>query len=103
MIRFFSGVHYMPLTSVQYSNETGAGKWLQIDQELETRNGQTIGTSRPTGHSLLVDVRFELPFDAQGSDAEELQAKLQALNKLIEVNVSRMCHSLLTSPDCIHS
>ncbi|VDM37249.1 unnamed protein product [Toxocara canis] len=56
------GVHYMPLTSVQYSNAPRAGKWLQIDQELETRNGQTVGTSRPTGHSLLVDVRFELPF-----------------------------------------
>uniref|UniRef100_F1KQH3 Phorbol ester/diacylglycerol-binding protein unc-13 n=1 Tax=Ascaris suum TaxID=6253 RepID=F1KQH3_ASCSU len=80
------GVHYIPLTSVQYSSAPGSGKWLQVDQELETRNGHTVGTSRPTGHSLLVDVRFELPFDAQGSDAEELQAKLQALNQLIEVN-----------------
>lgn len=52
----------MTLTSVQYSNEAGPGKWLQIDQELETRNGQTVGTSRPTGHSILVDVRFELPY-----------------------------------------
>ncbi|VDK28883.1 unnamed protein product [Gongylonema pulchrum] len=78
----------MTLTSVQYSNEAGPGKWLQIDQELETRNGQTVGTSRPTGHSVLVDVRFELPYDAQGADAEELQAKLQALNRLIEIGVS---------------
>ncbi|KAJ1371890.1 Protein unc-13 B [Parelaphostrongylus tenuis] len=37
-------------------------KWLQIDQELETRNGQTVGTSKPTGHNVLVDVRFELPY-----------------------------------------
>lgn len=58
----FPGVHFMALTSVQYSNEAGPGKWLQIDQELETRNGQTVGTSRPTGHSVLVDVRFELPY-----------------------------------------
>uniref|UniRef100_A0A0M3HZR8 C2 domain-containing protein n=1 Tax=Ascaris lumbricoides TaxID=6252 RepID=A0A0M3HZR8_ASCLU len=56
------GVHYIPLTSVQYSSAPGSGKWLQVDQELETRNGHTVGTSRPTGHSLLVDVRFELPF-----------------------------------------
>uniref|UniRef100_A0A1I7VAJ2 Transthyretin-like family protein n=1 Tax=Loa loa TaxID=7209 RepID=A0A1I7VAJ2_LOALO len=56
------GVHYLTLTSVQYRNEAGPGKWLQIDQELETRNGQTVGTSRPTGHSVLVDVRFELPY-----------------------------------------
>ena len=52
----------MPLTTVQYSATSGAGKWLQIDQDLETRNGQTVGTSKPTGHSVLVDVRFELPF-----------------------------------------
>jgi 3'-phosphoadenosine 5'-phosphosulfate (PAPS) 3'-phosphatase len=56
------GVNYMPLTTVQYSATSGAGKWLQIDQDLETRNGQTVGTSKPTGHSVLVDVRFELPF-----------------------------------------
>ncbi|KAL3998984.1 C2 domain family protein [Acanthocheilonema viteae] len=82
------GVHYLTLTSVQYSNEAGPGKWLQIDQELETRNGQTVGTCRPTGHSILVDVRFELPYDAQGANAEELQAKLQELSRLIEIGVS---------------
>ncbi|CAD6189867.1 unnamed protein product [Caenorhabditis auriculariae] len=78
------GVHYMPLTDVKYSNLAGEGKWLQMDHELETRNGQTVGTRGPTGHNLLVDVHFELPFDAQGEDGEELQAKLLALNGLIE-------------------
>ncbi|GMT01743.1 hypothetical protein PENTCL1PPCAC_23917, partial [Pristionchus entomophagus] len=56
------GVHYMPLTSIVYSQAPGEGKWLQIDHELETRNGQTVGTFSPTGHALLVDARFELPF-----------------------------------------
>ena len=56
------GVHYMPLYSVQYNDVPGPGKWVQIDQDLETRNGQTVGTCNPTGHSVLVDVRFELPF-----------------------------------------
>uniref|UniRef100_A0A915DFH5 C2 domain-containing protein n=1 Tax=Ditylenchus dipsaci TaxID=166011 RepID=A0A915DFH5_9BILA len=59
------GVHYYPLTNhhIPYSmNSGGPGKWLQVDQELETRNGETIGTTGPTGHSLLVDMRFELPF-----------------------------------------
>ncbi|KAK0427334.1 hypothetical protein QR680_010173 [Steinernema hermaphroditum] len=78
------GVHLMPLSSVQYHARAGAGRWLQIDSELETRNGKTVGTARPTGHALLVDARFELPFDAQTGDAEELQAKLEALNSLIE-------------------
>ncbi|KJH49578.1 hypothetical protein DICVIV_04310 [Dictyocaulus viviparus] len=56
------GVHFMPLTDVRYCATPGNGKWLQIDQELETRNGQTVGTSKPTGHNVLVDVRFELPY-----------------------------------------
>ncbi|KIH49468.1 hypothetical protein ANCDUO_20457, partial [Ancylostoma duodenale] len=58
------GVHFMPLTDVRYwfSAAPGDGKWLQMDQELETRNGQTVGTSKPTGHNVLVDSRFELPF-----------------------------------------
>ncbi|VDM92931.1 unnamed protein product [Litomosoides sigmodontis] len=91
------GVHYLTLTSVQYSNEAGPGKWLQIDQELEIRNGQTVGTCRPTGHSILVDVRFELPYgvgkgemltDAQdGANVEELQAKLQELSHLMDIGV----------------
>ncbi|EFO92850.1 hypothetical protein CRE_22666 [Caenorhabditis remanei] len=77
------GVHYMPLSEVKYSNAAGSGQWLQMDHELETRNGQTVGTRGPTGHNLLADVRFELPFDAQGCD-EDIQSKLLALNGLIE-------------------
>ncbi|KAK5986135.1 C2 domain-containing protein [Trichostrongylus colubriformis] len=56
------GVHFMPLTDVRYCAAPGDGRWLQMDQELETRNGQTVGTSKPTGHNVLVDARFELPF-----------------------------------------
>uniref|UniRef100_A0A7E4UU22 C2 domain-containing protein n=1 Tax=Panagrellus redivivus TaxID=6233 RepID=A0A7E4UU22_PANRE len=79
------GVHYIPLTGVQYSATVGPGKWLQIDQDLVTKNGLTVGTANPTGHSVLVDIRFELPFDAQSSDAEQLQAKLQSLNQIVDV------------------
>ncbi|WKX92807.1 hypothetical protein Q1695_010668 [Nippostrongylus brasiliensis] len=78
------GVHFMPLTDIRYCAAPGDGRWLQMDQELETRNGQTVGTTKPTGHNVLVDARFELPFDAQAEDGEDLQAKLQALNRLID-------------------
>nr|AAA93094.1 UNC-13 [Caenorhabditis elegans]URH23952.1 protein kinase C [Caenorhabditis elegans] len=77
------GVHYMPLSEIRYSNAAGSGQWLQMDHELETRNGQTVGTRGPTGHNLLTDVRFELPFDVQGHD-EDVQSRLLALNGLIE-------------------
>ncbi|CAD5210481.1 unnamed protein product [Bursaphelenchus xylophilus] len=78
------GVHYLPLYQVQYRAGPGPGVWLQIDQELETRNGQTVGTCKPTGHSVMVDVRFELPFEAQSADAEEVQRRLQELNRFVE-------------------
>jgi protein unc-13 len=78
------GVHYMPLTQIQYTAAPGNGKWLQIDQELETKNGETVGTKTPSGHSILVDVRFELPFDSQVSDNDELQARLRELNNFVE-------------------
>ncbi|CAD5207083.1 unnamed protein product [Bursaphelenchus okinawaensis] len=78
------GVHYLPLYQVQYRAGPGAGAWLKIDQELETRNGQTVGTCKPTGHSVMVDVRFELPFEAQSADADEVQRRLQELNRFVE-------------------
>ncbi len=52
------GVHFLPLMSVHYSNEIGAGKWLQIDQEIETRNGETCGTRNPTGHSVKTHIHI---------------------------------------------
>lgn len=47
---------------MKYSATPGNGEWLQMDNELDTRNGQTVGTRGPTGHNLLVDVRLELPY-----------------------------------------
>ncbi|XP_059487205.1 protein unc-13 homolog B isoform X13 [Neocloeon triangulifer] len=57
------GYNYIPLTEVQYSNEEGScQQWLALEAELVMRDGEVVGTKNPTGHSLLVDCRFELPF-----------------------------------------
>ncbi|KXZ75740.1 hypothetical protein TcasGA2_TC035020 [Tribolium castaneum] len=56
------GYHWIPLQTVQYSNEEGNGQWLSLEAELVMRDGEVVGTKNPTGHSLLVDCRFELPF-----------------------------------------
>nr|XP_022900512.1 protein unc-13 homolog B isoform X8 [Onthophagus taurus] len=70
------GYHWIPLQTVQYSNELslvdisdpapylqeGNGQWLSLEGELVMRDGEVVGTKCPTGHSLLVDCRFELPF-----------------------------------------
>lgn len=35
---------------------------MSLDAELVMMDGEVVGTKNPTGHSLLVDCRFELPF-----------------------------------------
>jgi hypothetical protein len=42
--------------------QEGTGQWLSLEAELVMRDGEVVGTKNPTGHSLLVDCRFELPF-----------------------------------------
>ncbi|XP_021922943.1 protein unc-13 homolog B isoform X11 [Zootermopsis nevadensis] len=56
------GYHWIPLPHVKYSNEEGTGQWVSLEAELVMRDGEVVGTKNPTGHSLLVDCRFELPF-----------------------------------------
>jgi protein unc-13 len=56
------GVHFLDLKMVRYAQTTGPGKWLQIDEEYQTRNSEVVGTAHPTGHSLLADFYLELPF-----------------------------------------
>ena len=55
------------LLTISYSHDAcmfqeGEGKWLSLDSELIMRNGEVIGTQTPTGHSVLIDARFELPY-----------------------------------------
>ncbi|XP_076288063.1 unc-13 isoform X11 [Lasioglossum baleicum] len=44
------------------TNTEGAGEWVSLDLELEMRGADIVGTKKPTGHSLLIDCRLELPF-----------------------------------------
>jgi hypothetical protein len=38
-------------------------QWLNIDAEQIIHNGEVQGTRDPTGHMLLLDMHFELPFE----------------------------------------
>ncbi|KYN03123.1 Phorbol ester/diacylglycerol-binding protein unc-13 [Cyphomyrmex costatus] len=38
------------------------GQWINLGLELEQRGNDIIGTKKPTGHSLLIDCRLELPY-----------------------------------------
>lgn len=44
-----------------YPNEVTC-KWYTLDHELVQQNGEVIGTKDPTGHMILLDCRFELPY-----------------------------------------
>ncbi|XP_066996127.1 phorbol ester/diacylglycerol-binding protein unc-13-like, partial [Anabrus simplex] len=78
------GYHWIPLPSVKYSNEEGAGQWLSLEAELVMQDGEVRGTRNPTGHSLLVDCRFELPFDSENTEGADLQRKLEILNSIMD-------------------
>ena len=41
--------------------QEGDGQWLSLDSEIIMHNGVVAGTRYPTGHSILIDARFELP------------------------------------------
>lgn len=38
------------------------GQWVGLDLELEMRGAEIVGTKKPSGHSLLIDCRLELPY-----------------------------------------
>ncbi|XP_020712290.2 protein unc-13 homolog B isoform X11 [Athalia rosae] len=108
------GYHYIPLPEVSYSNEDGSGQWISLDSEVEMRGGEVVGTKKPTGHTLLIDCRFELPFgkcdpptgwkvllrsetamklraarptcgsDPENTEAADLQRKLELLNNIMD-------------------
>ncbi|KYN41233.1 Phorbol ester/diacylglycerol-binding protein unc-13 [Trachymyrmex septentrionalis] len=87
------------------------GQWVSLGLELEQRGNEIVGTKKPTGHSLLIDCRLELPYDesdrafaqpstmtisdefqplhlfhkhAENADAADLQRKLEMLNNMMD-------------------
>ena len=45
-----------------YICEWGPGeRWIPLDSEVVMENGQISCTKNPTGHSLLIAYRFEMP------------------------------------------
>ncbi|XP_074033427.1 unc-13 isoform X10 [Leptinotarsa decemlineata] len=78
------GYHWIPLQTITYSNEEGNGQWRSLDAELVMRDGEVVGTKMATGHNLLVDCRFELPFDPENIEAMDLQRKLEMLNNIMD-------------------
>ncbi|XP_026326237.1 phorbol ester/diacylglycerol-binding protein unc-13-like [Hyposmocoma kahamanoa] len=83
------GYHYLPLTSVAYNEQECGGRWIELEAQLMMRGGAVVGTTGPTGHALLLDCRFEQPFDAEGTAGADLQRKLDLLNGTLALDAER--------------
>lgn len=59
------GYQYITLDTLpynQYDDPTNYEQWYSIDTEQVMMNGEVNGTRDPTGHMLLLNLHFELPF-----------------------------------------
>lgn len=70
------GYQYIPLDTLpynQYEYPASYEQWFPIDAELVTVNGEVQGTREPTGHMILLDLHFELPFDVDTQAVDSMQ------------------------------
>uniref|UniRef100_A0A8C6T6Q6 C2 domain-containing protein n=1 Tax=Neogobius melanostomus TaxID=47308 RepID=A0A8C6T6Q6_9GOBI len=76
------GTTFIPLDSIRQSDQEGPGEWRSLDSEILIEEDEVCGTSKPTPHQVLLDVRFELPFDIPDDEAQYWTRKLQRLNTI---------------------
>nr|XP_061800482.1 protein unc-13 homolog B-like [Nerophis lumbriciformis] len=76
------GTSWIPLKHIQQSEEEGQGEWLLLDAEVLMKADEIYGTKNPTPHRLLLDTRFELPFDIPENEAQYWTDKLEQINSM---------------------
>nr|XP_057911642.1 uncharacterized protein LOC131106493 isoform X6 [Doryrhamphus excisus] len=76
------GTAWIPLKSIRQSEEEGSGEWLILDAEVLMKANEIYGTKNPTPHRLLLDTRFELPFDIPDNEAQYWTDKLERINSM---------------------
>uniref|UniRef100_H3DD31 Unc-13 homolog Ba (C. elegans) n=1 Tax=Tetraodon nigroviridis TaxID=99883 RepID=H3DD31_TETNG len=76
------GTALIPLDTIQQSDQEGPGHWLSLDSEVLMREGEVCGTTNPTPHQVLLDARFELPFDIPDDEAQYWTSKLERINTM---------------------
>ncbi|XP_035766607.1 protein unc-13 homolog B-like [Neolamprologus brichardi] len=74
------GTALIPLSSIRQSDEEGPGEWTSLDSEVLMREDEICGTSNPTPHQVLMDTRFELPFDIPEDEAQYWTSKLERIH-----------------------
>ncbi|XP_047237282.1 protein unc-13 homolog B-like isoform X4 [Girardinichthys multiradiatus] len=76
------GTALIPLDTIHQSDEEGPGEWTALDSEVLMKEDQICGTTNPTPHQVLLDTRFELPFDIPEDEAQYWTSKLERINTM---------------------
>uniref|UniRef100_A0A3Q3X9W0 Uncharacterized protein n=1 Tax=Mola mola TaxID=94237 RepID=A0A3Q3X9W0_MOLML len=76
------GTALIPLDTIHQSDEEGPGQWTSLDSEVLMREDEICGTTNPTPHQVLLDTRFELPFDIPEDEAQYWTSKLERINTM---------------------
>ncbi|XP_015245933.1 PREDICTED: protein unc-13 homolog B [Cyprinodon variegatus] len=74
------GTAWIPLKTIRQSEEEGSGEWIFLDAEVLMKADEIYGTKNPTPHRVLLDTRFELPFDIPEDEAQYWTGKLERIN-----------------------
>uniref|UniRef100_A0A3Q2QSF4 Unc-13 homolog B n=1 Tax=Fundulus heteroclitus TaxID=8078 RepID=A0A3Q2QSF4_FUNHE len=81
------GTAWIPLKNIRQSEEEGSGEWIFLDAEVLMKADEIYGTKNPTPHRVLLDTRFELPFDIPEDEAQYWTGKLERINMGIHEEV----------------
>uniref|UniRef100_A0A7M4FFM0 Unc-13 homolog B n=1 Tax=Crocodylus porosus TaxID=8502 RepID=A0A7M4FFM0_CROPO len=76
------GTRWIPLKTIQQSDEEGPGEWSMLEAEVVMKHDEICGTRKPTLHKILLDARFELPFDIPEEEARYWTKKLEQINSM---------------------
>ncbi|XP_068077513.1 uncharacterized protein unc13ba isoform X2 [Danio rerio] len=76
------GTAWIPLNTIHQSDEEGPGEWTLLDSEVLMKEDEIYGTKNPTPHQVLLDTRFELPFDIPDDEAQYWTKKLERINSM---------------------
>ncbi|CAI5787970.1 protein unc-13 homolog B isoform X5 [Podarcis lilfordi] len=78
------GTAWIELKAIRQSDEEGPGEWSTLEAEVLMKGHEVCGTKNPTPHQILLDTRFELPFDIPEEEAKYWTQKLKQINSLEE-------------------
>ncbi|XP_076876492.1 protein unc-13 homolog B isoform X5 [Brachyhypopomus gauderio] len=76
------GTAWVPLKSICHAEEEGPGEWTFLYSEVLMKAEEIYGTKNPTSHRVLLDTRFELPFEIPEEEARYWSSKLERINTM---------------------